>query len=454
MKKNISLKWFVALSFLIMAVVLIIGYSVLSVKFFFKGMDSIIAGNMAHVLESYIQTTPEDQRGNLTHFSGFMIAQQWQQMPENIKEFIDCPHTPKKLSVYKDDPWFGKPRRLVFAMSVQIGNDTYYVVHLPPPYKASPLIGNKGKDNLRILLGISLLTALGIAVVIWILLKLVERPVKSLGRWAHGLDADQLKAPAPDFIYPELNELARLIRKSLSSVQDSLDREHKFLRHASHELRTPISVIRNNVELFKLKKMNERALGITDTVTNKIACQARQKDKIIDRIDRASLTMKHLTETLLWLGLNDQGQLPVSDINLKHLVQELTEEADYLLRDKDVSVILDTVPAMMTLAPVPARIVTGNLIRNAFQHTWRGQVRIIQTETCVQIINDIPGKEDTVRDLGFGLGLQLTRQLCNRLDWSYTSREEDGLHRACIVFRETDHPGRCPVDDIHRQIMP
>lgn len=432
MKMPISLKWFVILSFLMMAAVLIVGYSVLSVKFFFKGMDNIIAGNMVHVLESYIRTTPEEQRGSLTRFSGFMIATQWGQMPEDIKKLMDCPQIPGKLSIYKEDTWFGKPKSVVFAMSLQLDNEIYYVVHQPSPHKASPLIGNKGKENMRMLLGISLLTALGIAVLIWVLLKRVERPVKSLGQWAHGLDADQLKAPAPDFIYPELNELARLIQKSLSSVQESLDREHRFLRHASHELRTPISVIRSNVEL--LKKLNESALGMTGPDPDKIGRQFRQKNKIIDRIDRASLTMKHLTQTLLWLGQDEQIQLPVSDIDLEQLVLELAEDAGYLLRDKGVQVVLDTMPSVITLAQVPARIVIGNLIRNAFQHTWRGQVRIIQNETCVQIINEIPEDNNTNKDLGFGLGLQLTRQLCDRLGWSYSRREEDGLHRAGIVF--------------------
>ena len=431
-KPIITLKWFVIISFLMMAAVLIIGYSVLSVKFFFKGMDNIIAGNMVHVLESYIKTTPEDQRNRLAQFSGFMITKQWEQMPENIKDFMACPQTTGKLLVRKEEPWFGRPKRVVFAMSLQLGKEIYYVVLLPSPHKASPLIGDRGKENMRLLLGISLLTAFGIAVLIQLLLKRVERPVKFLGQWARGLDADQLKAPAPDFIYPELNELARLIQKSLSSVQESLDREHTFLRHASHELRTPISVIRNNVEL--LKKLDEQARERIDANPDKMARHTRQKNKIIDRIDRASLTMKYLTQTLLWLGQDEQIQLPVSAIDLEHFVRELVEEADYLVRNKDVEVILETAPAVLTLAQVPARIVTGNLIRNAFQHTWSGQIRIFQNETGVQIINDIIGEGDTAGDLGFGLGLQLTRQLCDRLGWSYASFEEDGLHRAGIVF--------------------
>jgi signal transduction histidine kinase len=437
MKKPISLKWFVIISFFVMAAVLIIGYSVLSVKFFFKGMDNIIAGNMVHVLESYVKTTSEDQRNSLARFSGFMIAKQWERMPDNIKDFMDCPQIPGKLLVHKEDTWFGKPKRVVFAMSLQLGTQIYYVVHLPSPHKTSPLIGNGGKENKRMLLGISLLTALGIAVLLRLLLKRVERPVKFLGQWARGLDAEQLKAPAPDFIYPELNELARLIQESLSSVQESLDREHRFLRHASHELRTPISVIRNNVEL--LKKLDEQAQGLIHANPDKIARYTRQKNKIIDRIDRAGLTMKHLTQTLLWLGQDEQVQLPVADLDLERLVRELAEEADYLLKNKDVDVVLDTVSTVLPLAHVPARIVTGNLIRNAFQHTWRGQVRITQNEIGVQIVNDIPGEDDTDGDLGFGLGLQLTRQLCDRLGWSYSSREGDGLHRAGIVFCSADY---------------
>ncbi|WP_321416316.1 hypothetical protein [uncultured Desulfobacter sp.] len=43
-----------------------------------------------------------------------------------------------------------------------------------------------------------------------------------------------------------------------------------------------------------------------------------------------------LTQTLLWLGQDEQVQLPVSDMDLEQLVLELAEEANYLLRDKDV----------------------------------------------------------------------------------------------------------------------
>lgn len=108
--------------------------------------------------------------------------------------------------------------------------------------------------------------------------------------------------------------------------------------------------------------------------TEKEACWKHQQKKVINRIDRASLTIKHLTETLLWLSLNNKSHLPKKDLDLESLVRELTTEADYLLRDKNVEVDLDTESFIIQFPGSPARIVTGNLIRNAFQHTWRGRV--------------------------------------------------------------------------------
>ncbi|MEB3733550.1 hypothetical protein ULF88_04010 [Halopseudomonas pachastrellae] len=57
----------------------------------------------------------------------------------------------------------------------------------------------------------------------------VARPVGALGDWARGLNEQNLSQPAPDFSYPELNEFASLVRSSLSSVQQSLARERRFV---------------------------------------------------------------------------------------------------------------------------------------------------------------------------------------------------------------------------------
>jgi len=165
----------------------------------------------------------------------------------------------------------------------------------------------------------------------------IAKPVTALAQWARALDSENLSQPPPDFPYPELNELAGLIRTSLSFVQDSLEREHRFLRHASHELRTPIAIIRNNIELLhKLKDQREPERTV-------------QQQKVIDRIDRAGLTMQHLTETLLWLSKDEIVPLAGQKLDLPRLLQELVEEMTYLLSGKEVQLMLTTDPCTIFL---------------------------------------------------------------------------------------------------------
>ncbi|MGD9217002.1 MAG: hypothetical protein PVJ84_19485, partial [Desulfobacteraceae bacterium] len=82
----------------------------------------------------------------------------------------------------------------------------------------------------------------------------------------------------------------------------------------------------------------------------------------------------------------------------------------------------------------PARIVIHNLIRNAFQHTWRGTIRITQQNGTVDIVNDTAKENGNSEDMGFGLGLQLIEQLTARLNWPYSIITESERHRARVCI--------------------
>ncbi|THF49995.1 MAG: HAMP domain-containing histidine kinase, partial [Methylophaga nitratireducenticrescens] len=269
---------------------------------------------------------------------------------------------------------------------------------------------------------VSALIALTLMLITWLLMRSISTPVARLNEWTQSLTPETLSQPAPDFLYPELNQMAKLIQNSLSSVQRSLDREHRFLRYTSHELRTPISVIRNNIEL------QHKVLQQTSSSLNPM-----QKD-IADRIDRASITMQHLTETLLWLSREDNEKLPESVVEIDKLLLEITEEMRYLLRDKTVDLIINTQSYQCSISAVAARIVIGNLIRNAFQHTWEGEVIISQQGPQISIINrQFNADIDVIpSELGFGLGLQLTAQLTEKLGWFYQNLADETGHNVIL----------------------
>ncbi len=421
MKFSLSLRWSVALVFLLVVLALIIGYSVLTVDYFRRGMDNILALHMERAAKLYLATVPEPQRTEPKWVLGYQVTPEWTQLPATtLDKFSTPPPQPNKLFKAVDPAPPKQHPPIEFLFRYDDGGDTVYVTSRVTPDSVSEIVGHNARQNWHTLMMISLGTTLAITAVIWWLLRRTSGPVSRLLTWTGELNPQSLQRAAPDFSFPELNQLAQLIQDSLSSVQDSLDREHRFLRHASHELRTPIATLLSNMELLrKLKSLNTPNA-------------AEQEAQVIDRLERASLTMKSLTETLLWLGREGGESLPTKTVNLDALVEQLVEEMRYLLKDKGVAIKLETAPYSLELPEAAARIVLGNLIRNAFQHTWTGDITIRQTGSEVRITNTQSESGDD--DLGFGLGLELTRQLSVQLAWHYENEVEEGMRRAAIRF--------------------
>ena len=431
MKRQLSLKLLVSLIFLSLAVVLVIGYSILSAHYYMRGMDSIMSSNMEQAARSYLESFPQHNRDGAADFSGYRIARHWSLMPEDIRSaFGQPPVRPGIMMKQVDSRWPAPPDVIYFLFRYQDGDGPLFVSRRFSRQTASALIGRNTAESMQLLLSISIGIAGILALIILVVLRRVSRPVTALGQWARALDSENLSQPPPDFSYPELNDLAGLIRTSLSSVQDSLEREHRFLRHASHELRTPIAIIRNNVELLH-KLINHREPERTG-----------QQQKVIDRIDRAGLTMQHLTETLLWLSKDEIEPLTGQKLQLDRLLQELVDEMTYLLSQKEVQLTLTTDPCTLFLPEIPARIVLGNLIRNAFQYSWEGCITIHQHGRLVVITNpQTSAAIDDRQELGFGLGLQLTAQLTAKLGWMYTNEWVAQTRRATVLLGSTENKG-------------
>ncbi|MBU0536983.1 MAG: ATP-binding protein, partial [Gammaproteobacteria bacterium] len=82
------------------------------------------------------------------------------------------------------------------------------------------------------------------------------------------------------------------------------------------------------------------------------------------------------------------------------------------------------------------KILLDNLIRNAFQHTHEGEVTIYQRGNLVRISNrEIDSNTMLSEELGFGLGLDLSRKLAERFKWAYRNERSKNGHDAEIEFR-------------------
>jgi two-component system sensor histidine kinase ArlS len=117
----------------------------------------------------------------------------------------------------------------------------------------------------------------------------------------------------------ELKELASAINGMLDRIDSAYRSQARFVSDASHELRTPISVIQGYANLLdRWGKKDEKAL-----------------QESIDAIKSEAESMKDLVEQLLFLarGDNNSMKLNMEVIDLSRIAEEVVREASIIDRD-------------------------------------------------------------------------------------------------------------------------
>jgi signal transduction histidine kinase len=236
--------------------------------------------------------------------------------------------------------------------------------------------------------------------------------------------------------------LADTLSEALQRVRAHVEREKRFTRNASHELRTPVTVLKGAAEL----------LG------QRIPPGDTHLRPLLERISRATADMEATVETFLWLA-REQSELPGGqECEVGGIVRRTVEAHRHRLAGKPVEVRLDLAWELTVRAPASVLgSALGNLVANAFEHVERGEVTIGTTpgaifveDTGAGIAMDLLGdvRHPFVRggsSSGHGLGLAIIEELCQRFGWTL-SLASDGSRgtRAQIELGEsvvTARPG-------------
>lgn len=255
MKIRPSLRLYFFATMVLLSSLMAIGFSFLSVNYFIDGLDRGLNG----VMHALSQST-EVKNGEPAEMIGFKIASRWEDMPSEIQQRFTKPTEIGVLQKSKVKPsFFSMPEDLYFVAYFQNpAGEPRYVSRIMLEKERLKKQSSPDKP-IKKLAWIALTGVTAIALFtffLFMVMKKIAKPVESLRGWAKSLNQKNLQNTPPDFTYNELNTLATLIRSSLLSAHESLEREQRFLSYASHELRTPISVIRSNVEL--LNRLSEK----------------------------------------------------------------------------------------------------------------------------------------------------------------------------------------------------
>jgi signal transduction histidine kinase len=198
------------------------------------------------------------------------------------------------------------------------------------------------------MLGGMFVASLGIG---WVLSGRVLRPVRSIARTAHEIQATDLsrriRLGGPD---DELRHLADTIDSMLDRLDHAFVTQRQLIDDASHELRTPLTVIRANLDA---------------ALANPEASQEeRQRAAVL--VDRATTRMTRLVEDLLATTRRASSAYGDTDVDLGAVAGEAGEEFERLAAARDLTIDYDLERGLEVIGdPDALRRAVGNLIANS-----------------------------------------------------------------------------------------
>jgi signal transduction histidine kinase len=217
------------------------------------------------------------------------------------------------------------------------------------------------------------------------------------------------KTDIEEFIHLN-NELEKLIRRNISIYYQ----QKSFIENASHELQTPLAVLKSKVEiLLQNEKLSEDQSLIINSIHNQLS--------------RVSRINKNL---LLLAKIENDQFIEEEQVDVKDVIDESLEIlVDYIIA-KDIRLNIEkSVGLMLKCNRALMEILINNLLINAITHSQTNATLKIQLVNNLLIISN-SGEAKLTKDSIFkrfstiskttnnsGLGLSIVQEICKRYDW-------------------------------------
>lgn len=272
------------------------------------------------------------------------------------------------------------------------------------------------QQELRLLIVLSLLSVVGVALVVGYLLAgvLVKQVTDLAERVRHLAPGDGQGAtmiqPGQD---EEVAQLAHALDDYQNRITRMLRREQEFTANVSHELRTPITTILTSCELLATER--------------NISERARVR---IGMIEAAATRMGEQLQALLFLA-REQALGIMEPVALAECVYDAVEPVCSEIYRKRLNFEVAIEPkAVLTLNRQALHTALVNLLRNAVQYTERGFIRVNFSQSRLSISDSGIGIEPFYLPLlyerffrgstqgeGLGIGLAIVKRICDHYGW-------------------------------------
>jgi len=235
----------------------------------------------------------------------------------------------------------------------------------------------------------------------------------------------------------ELYLLTQTINRLLDRLENAIEREKQFTSDAAHELKTPLQVMKGNIEVLLRKPRS------AEEYTSKI-------HKCIFEIDR----MSHLVDQLLLLARfeSQQKAIDIKNVSLDEIIEQVLQKKLEQINQKHIHFKFQ----IKDIAPIQSddyllHIIFENLISNAIKYTpENGEIKIELGKNYINIGNNANIPEEELKDIfkrfyrsnktynpyikGTGLGLSIVKRLSELLNLNLSVSSKNNWTEFAITF--------------------
>jgi heavy metal sensor kinase len=279
------------------------------------------------------------------------------------------------------------------ARTLRTSDRRYTLVVLRPLDEQEDIIeGSRG----ALLVGVPLALALA-SIGGYFLARKSLAPIVAMSEMAARIGAANLHERLPIINErDELGRLARVFNKLLARLSESFDQQRRFMADASHELRTPVAIVRGEAEVALSR--NER--------------DAEDYRESLAVVHDEGRRLTHIVEDLFTLARADAGQNPlrVVDFYLDETVVECVRAMRTLASGRGVSLEHDVPQEELPFQG------DEELIRRMLLNLLDNAIKYTPADGRVSVRCEAQGKEYvlTVSDTGAGIPVEAQSQIFQR----------------------------------------
>jgi len=205
------------------------------------------------------------------------------------------------------------------------------------------------------------------------------------------------------------NAMLDALESSMRALDSSMHAQRQLIADASHELRTPVTSLRTNIEI--IQQQGEQMGGEE---------RARMLTDVVEQISELTMLMNDLIE----LARGEEPRSDTEELRLDLLVEEVAERARR--RSPASAIELELEPEILLGVPARLERAVGNLIDNAVKYS--------PPESPVEV--RLAGGELTVRDHGPGIAAEDLPHVFDRFYRGAEARGKPGSGLGLAIVRQ------------------